>query len=87
VDLLDRAAAFEVCERAGDAEDAVEASDATVFPVGTRALYVGGAGDVVVRKAQGNTVAFAAVPAGTLLPIVCDQVRAASTATNIVALL
>jgi hypothetical protein len=52
-----------------------------------RGLYVGGAGNVVVQMAgEENTVTFSAVPAGTILPICVSQVRAATTATLIVAL-
>lgn len=53
----------------------------------TRGLYVGGAGDVVVTPAGGGAdVTFAAVPAGTILPIQVLLVKTASTASNIVAL-
>jgi hypothetical protein len=53
-----------------------------------RALYVGGAGDVVVDTAGGETaVKFSAVPAGMVLPVRCKRVRATNTtATLIVAL-
>lgn len=56
----------------------------------TRAIYVGGAGNLAVRMAgdQGDTdVVFTAVPAGSLLPIRVKQIRSTSTtATSIVAL-
>lgn len=53
----------------------------------SRALYVGGEGNLVVAMAGlENIVTFANVPAGTLLPIRVSQVRAATTATAIVAL-
>ena len=53
----------------------------------TRALYVGGAGNVNVTMVNGQTVLFSGVPAGTILPIRVDYVLATSTtATNIVAL-
>lgn len=52
-----------------------------------RGLYVGGTGNVVVQMAGNeNTVTFSAVPAGSILPICVSQVRAATTATLIVAL-
>lgn len=51
----------------------------------TRALYVGGAGNITVTMAGGGSVSFAAVPAGTTLPIAVTHVTAA-TATSIVAL-
>ena len=66
---------------------AVTASDSTVLP-GTRALWVGGAGNVAV-KMSGNeaTVTFVGVAAGTILPIQVTKVMATNTtATSIVAL-
>ena len=56
----------------------------------TRAVYVGGTGDLTVQMAdeQGvdTYVTFYAVPAGSLLPIAVNQIRATdTTATFIVA--
>lgn len=57
-----------------------------------QALYVGVTGDVHVIMAEesiggGTTVViFIGVVAGSILPIRCAQVRAATTATDIVAL-
>jgi hypothetical protein len=65
---------------------AVTKSDATVIQ-NTRALYVGGTGDLTVRMADGNTAVLVAVPAGALLPISVDMVLSTgTTATSIVAL-
>lgn len=53
----------------------------------TRGLWVGGAGSVNVVLAGGQTVLFAGIQAGTLLPLRVSRVKAASTsATNIVAI-
>lgn len=65
---------------------AVTKSDTTVLS-GVRALYVGGAGDVVVRfPGNPTSVTFADVPAGVILPIQAERVMAATAATDIVAL-
>ena len=50
-----------------------------------RALYVGGAGNVTVTMLGGQSVTFTAVPAGSILPIRCTHVTAA-TATAILGL-
>jgi hypothetical protein len=64
---------------------AVTPSDATVFPV-TRALFVGGSGNINVRMADGQTLVFTNVPVG-IFPIQVDMVLATSTtATTINAL-
>jgi hypothetical protein len=66
---------------------AVTPSDSTVLP-GTRALYVGGAGNVaVVMSGNGATITFTGVTAGFILPVQVTKVMATNTtATNIVAL-
>lgn len=52
-----------------------------------RALYVGGAGNLVVVTVDGNQVTFSGAVAGTVIPVQVVQVRSTSTtATNIVAL-
>lgn len=59
----------------------------TALANSARGLYVGGSGDVVVYMVGASTaITFSSVPGGTILPIRVDQVRAATTATNIVAL-
>ena len=53
----------------------------------TRALFVGGAGNLNVDTADGDTVLFTGVTAGMILPLAVKRVRSTSTtATNIVAL-
>jgi hypothetical protein len=66
---------------------AVTPDDSNDLPVGVcRGLYIGGAGDVTVIDAYGNTVLFKAAPLG-FMPIRAARVKAAGTgATNIVAL-
>lgn len=64
---------------------AVTKSDATDLGR-TRAIWVGGTGNLVVTMADGTDVTFTAVPAGSWLWIQVQKVKAATTATNIVAL-
>jgi hypothetical protein len=63
---------------------AVTKSDTTVLQF--KALYIGGAGSVVLKEAGsgGDAITFAAVPVGTTLLVSGTRVMAASTATNIV---
>lgn len=63
---------------------AVTPSDAT--PITASAVWVGGLGNLVVTMQDGQVLTFTAVPAGTLLPISVTRIRAATTATLIVAL-
>jgi len=67
---------------------AITPNDSTQLTFTTRALYVGGAGNVVVRL-SGDTanVTLVGVVAGTILPIRAILVAATSTtATNIIGL-
>jgi hypothetical protein len=71
---------------AQDAE-AVTPSDATALPRVARGIYVGSTGNLRVRMVSGTDVTFAAVPAGTLLPLRATHVLATgTTAGGIVAL-
>ena len=50
-------------------------------------LYVGGAGNISIITAGGDTVTLTAIPAGSFVPVLCSRVRSTSTtATSIVAL-
>lgn len=63
---------------------AVTKSDATILPV-TRALYIGGAGDVaVIMAGDTSAVTFSAVPVGTLLPIQVTKVMSTNTTATLV---
>ena len=64
---------------------AVTPSDSTTLTP-TRALYVGGTGDVAVVMADGVTLTFTAVPVGILPVQVVKVLATGTTATNIVAL-
>lgn len=53
----------------------------------TRALYVGGAGDVAVTMQDSGEVTFVGIPAGTTIPVRVKIVKATGTdATSIIAL-
>lgn len=67
---------------------AVSPDDDAPLTFVTKALYVGGAGDVTVRPLEGVAdCIFSAVPAGSILPVRVSHVRAeGTTATAIVAL-
>lgn len=53
----------------------------------SRALYIGGAGDVAVTLKDGSTGTFSSAPAGMILPIRATRVLATgTTATNIIAM-
>lgn len=71
----------------------VTPNDGTDLAISSRALYVGGAGDLKVTMKgggfgeTGSTITLQDVPAGTLLPLAVDRVfSTGTTATNIVAL-
>lgn len=73
---------------AGPATQVASVTKSDVTELGSvRGLYIGGAGDVVVEDYMGNSATFSAVPAGTILPIQAVKVKAATTATLIVALI
>ncbi len=73
---------------------AITKSDATVFPPNaaqsstrvqvTRALWVGGAGDLNVTMISGDAALFSGVPAGTILPIQVKQVLATNTTATLI---
>ena len=66
---------------------AITPSNSTDLDELTKAVYVGGAGNIVAVDWLGNTTTFVGVLAGTVLPIRVRRVNATSTtATNLVAL-
>lgn len=67
---------------------AITPNDGTDLTFTTRAIYVGGAGAVAVDLAKsGTNITFSGIPAGTVLPIAVNRVRATgTTATGIVGL-
>ena len=68
-----------------EAAAAIVPDDTGSLAHATRAIYVGGAGDLRVRMLGGAVVTLAAVPAGSLLPLRVAQVLAtATTATALI---
>lgn len=66
---------------------AITPSDATNLPGGCRAIYVGGAGNIVLVDTEDNAVTFVGVLAGQILPCSVKRVNATSTtATSLVGL-
>jgi nitrogen fixation protein len=68
-----------------DGAAAITPHDTNLLTVTTRAVYVGGAGDLAVVMFNGDEVTFPAVPAGTVLPVRAKKVKATgTTATSLV---
>ena len=66
---------------------AVTPNDGADLADTSRALYIGGAGDVKVDMYGSGTVTFVGVTAGSVLPVRVDRVYSTgTTATSIVAL-
>lgn len=66
---------------------AITPHDSTDLTYVTRAVYVGGAGNLVAVDEQNNPVTFTGVTAGSILPIRVRRVNSTSTtATSLVAL-
>jgi hypothetical protein len=62
---------------------AITTSDATTYDPPLKAIYIGGAGNVTVKTLGGHTVLFTAPPVGTILRVVCRQVRATGTSATV----
>jgi hypothetical protein len=66
---------------------AVTPDNSNDLPFVASALYIGTAGDVTINLPNGSPMTFAAVPAGTTIPVRASRVLAAGTsAGSIVAL-
>lgn len=61
----------------------VTPSDTVSIPV-TRAIYVGGTGNLAVTMLDGQVVTFSGVPAGTTLYIQVTKVMATSTSATLI---
>jgi len=64
---------------------AVAPNDTTDLPTTSRALYVGGTGNITVTMADGGAnVQFNLVPAGVVLPIRAKRVLATGTTATLI---
>lgn len=63
---------------------AVTPNDSVDLPAVSRALWVGGAGNVSVLTADGSTLTFSGVPAGHMLPIRATRVRSTGTTATLI---
>ena len=65
----------------------VEPSDSVALSEVSRAIYVGGAGDLRLIDASGNTVTFRGVVGGSIVPVRTHTILASgTTATDLVAM-
>jgi hypothetical protein len=64
---------------------AVTPSDSTDL-TGARAIWVGAAGNLVLKGVDDSSAVTLVVPAGVLIPVFVARVMAATTATSLVAL-
>lgn len=66
---------------------AIATSDTVDLSQITRAVYVGGAGDVKIKTVSGETVTFSGAPVGMILPVRVARVfTTGTTATLLVGL-
>ena len=63
---------------------AVSKSDSANLTFATRALYVGGGGNVAITTVKGANVTFANVPAGSLLPVRAIKVLSTGTTATLI---
>ena len=67
--------------------ETVTPSDVTDLTRDSRALYVGGAGNISIETVEGDSVTLNSVPAGSVLSIMVRRVNATgTTASDIVSL-
>jgi hypothetical protein len=62
---------------------AITPHDTNPLTKSTRAIYVGGAGNIVLVTSGGDTLTFTAVPVGTILPVEAKIVKATSTTATL----
>ena len=72
--------------RAITTSDTVDMPDFTATGRLTDAIWVGGAGNLIVVQQDGTTATFTAVAAGVTVPVAARRINASTTATLLQAL-
>lgn len=65
---------------------AITAADTDLVNGPCRGIYIGVAGNLTIKDRGGNTVLFVAPAIGVVHPIQAVQIKAATTATSVVAI-
>lgn len=63
---------------------AVTPNDSTDLAIVPRALWVGGAGNIVMVTAGGDSITLSGITAGTLLPVRAKRILATSTTATLI---
>ena len=85
--MVDRYVKYPLNTASSEKFFAITPHDTTNFSYLTRAIYCGGAGNIVVVDQAGNAVTFVGVTAGSWLPVVASRVNSTdTTATSLVGL-
>jgi len=68
------------------AQDAfvISKSDSANLTFSTRAIYVGGGGDVAITTVKGTNVTFANVAGGSILPVRAQKVLSTGTTATLI---
>ena len=63
---------------------AITPNDGADLAFATRALYIGGSGDVSIVSVGGSTVTFSNVQSGSVLPVRAARVRSTGTTATLI---
>lgn len=75
---------FEGLTAPADNAEAVTPSDSVSLVNVSRALWIGGAGNITVIMKDGTTVLFSGIQAGTWMPLRVSQVKATGTTATLI---
>jgi hypothetical protein len=79
-----QATLFKGLDSPATSAEAVTPSDSTDLTTASRALWIGGAGNISVIMLDGTTILFSGIAAGTLLPIRVSRVKSTSTTATLI---